>query len=158
MPLPVILAGPNLKKVPICCPAALPDNEPDYALIITAITIGYLFLRIPIKLYMLDSQKVKKICHFERLRKIFLLNYWVPLRFLPLVEMTTGKSGLYARPSYMGGPPLDTRGGRSKNACRISLLPGHGDAPISQTPERNGLRGFYLFQKLRVMSKNFEQQ
>ena len=32
--------------------------------------------------------KVKKACHFERQREIFLLNHWVLLRFLQMVEMT----------------------------------------------------------------------
>jgi len=36
------------------------------------------------------SQKVRKVCHFERQREIFPPPYWVLLRFLPMVEMTTG--------------------------------------------------------------------
>jgi hypothetical protein len=34
------------------------------------------------------SQKVKKACHFERQREIFIPNHLVLLRFLPMVEMT----------------------------------------------------------------------
>jgi len=45
------------------------------------------------------SQKVEKVCHFERQREIFLINQLVLLRFLPLVEMTTGQFGLFARSS-----------------------------------------------------------
>jgi len=40
-------------------------------------------------------QEVEKECHFERQREIFLLNKLVLLRFLPLVEMTIGQSGLF---------------------------------------------------------------
>jgi len=47
------------------------------------------------------SQKVEKVCHFERQREIFLLNQLVLLRFLPLVEMTIGQFGLLARPSSL---------------------------------------------------------
>jgi hypothetical protein len=47
------------------------------------------------------SQKVEKVCHFERQREIFLLNQLVLLRFLPLVEMTIGQFGLFARPSSL---------------------------------------------------------
>jgi hypothetical protein len=47
------------------------------------------------------SQKVEKVCHFERQREIFLLNQLVLLRFLPLVEMTIGQFGLFARPSEL---------------------------------------------------------
>jgi hypothetical protein len=46
------------------------------------------------------SQKVKNACHFERQREIFLLNHWVLLRFLPMVEMTLWQSGLFAKLSF----------------------------------------------------------
>jgi len=32
---------------------------------------------------MMNSQKVEKVCHFDRQREIFLLNQLVLLRFLP---------------------------------------------------------------------------
>jgi len=46
-------------------------------------------------LTLIVSQKVEKVCHFERQREIFLLNHLVLLRFLPLVEMTIGQFGFF---------------------------------------------------------------
>jgi len=48
------------------------------------------------------SQKVEKICHFERQREIFPLNQLVLLMFFQLAEMTIGQFGFFfARPSKL---------------------------------------------------------
>ena len=48
-----------------------------------------------INLILTVSQKVEKVCHFERQREIYHLNLLVLLKFLPLAEVTIGQFGLF---------------------------------------------------------------
>jgi len=60
-----------------------------------------MILGIKERCFLMVSQNVKKTCHSmlegERQREVFLLKYWVLLRFLLMVEMTLWQSGLFAR-------------------------------------------------------------
>jgi hypothetical protein len=53
-------------------------------------------IKMLIQAFLMVSQKVRKVRHFERQREVFPLNRLVLLGFLSMVEMATGQSGLFA--------------------------------------------------------------